>query len=167
MARWLAFGLGAWSAVYLAASVVYAVLGHSYPIGSLRIGPDGDWLTTSAFTIHLGGRWVTRIAVALAATTLAYIAWGRRPKVLLAVAVGEAWLWLLDMSAHGFLLGVPSGLLLRWLALGMPWGPIRPYTRALRIAARWLRHETVDRLVVEFVVLFGDLAHIRPEPDST
>jgi tetratricopeptide (TPR) repeat protein len=167
----IAFGLGVWFAAYLAALIVYAILGHSYQIGSLRIGPDGDWLTTSAFTIHVGGLWVTRIAVAAAAIVLAGIVWGRRARLFLAaaalIAVGEGWLWLLDKSEHGFVLGVLSGLLLRSLALGRSWAPIRPYTRALRTAARWLRHKTIDRIVVGDVLRFGDFERIPAEPDST
>jgi tetratricopeptide (TPR) repeat protein len=155
IAWWIALGLGLWVALYIAVLIVYAGLGHSYQIGSLRIGPNGDWLTTGAFTVHVGGVWVTRLAVAVAVTVLAYIVWGRRIQVLVAaialIAVGEVWLWLLDESAHGFAVGVLlllSGLVLRWLALDVTWLPIRPYTRALRTAFRWLRHQTIDRAVV-------------------
>jgi tetratricopeptide (TPR) repeat protein len=111
--------------------------------------------TTIGFGVDV--RWVSRTVVALGAVALAWMVGGGLMRVLLAtvalLTLCEGWLWLLDASGHNLLLQALSVtfsvLLLRWLVLRTRWTLIRPYTRKLRVAARWVRHATVDRWIAE------------------
>jgi tetratricopeptide (TPR) repeat protein len=138
--RWLGVqmiaGFTRWVLLYLSLLIVYALLSANYT------------LPITSTTIGIGGDWLTRRAVAVGSLALAWAVDGRRMKILLASTVllagFESWLWLLDASEHGFVLGLLSAVLFWWLVVRTRWVAVRPYTRALRVAARWLRHHTVD-----------------------
>jgi tetratricopeptide (TPR) repeat protein len=147
---------------HLVPTIVFILIGLAVWVYLFGLTVGVGLIATSRFehpyrllgvTVQLG---LPQAIAALGAVVLACWVGGGLLRVVLAavalLALVGSWLWLYSaIPSVGGLNLLLVAVILRWLLLSRHGSLIQPYTRAARLAVRWVRYRTIDHLVAEIL----------------